>query len=82
MKVKELIEKLKEIDENLEVIVQKDYEGNDYSPLDNIWEGYYVPDSTYSGEGYDEDDFEVDDDDGYNYIKEKGKKAVFLSPTN
>lgn len=38
---------------NVELILQKDAEGNDYSPLSGIdFDVVYVPDSTWSGEVY------------------------------
>jgi len=36
MKVKELIESLKKLDPELEVILQRDPEGNGYSPLNDV----------------------------------------------
>jgi len=38
MKVKELIEQLKKIDPEREVVLSADGEGNSYSPLEDIWE--------------------------------------------
>ena len=35
-----------------EVVMQKDAEGNGYSPLSGADPAHYVPDSTYSGEVY------------------------------
>ena len=37
---------------NGEVVMQKDAEGNGYSPLSGADPAIYVPDSTYSGEVY------------------------------
>ena len=54
MKVSELIEALQEMDPDSLVIMQKDSEGNGYSPLAGADpNGIYVADSTYSGEVYD-----------------------------
>lgn len=53
MKVKELIKKLKLEDENAEVILSADEEGNYYSPLEGtlgFGTGYYIPTNTWSGE--------------------------------
>jgi len=50
MKVKELIEKLKELDENTEVILSADEEGNYYNNLRNIEEGYFIEGEYYSEE--------------------------------
>jgi len=49
---KQLIEMLAEYPDESIIIVQKDAEGNDYSPLAEICEGHYEPDSTDSGEIY------------------------------
>lgn len=54
MKVIELIAALQQMDPECEVILQKDAEGNGYSPLagaDGL--AVYVPDTTWSGEVYD-----------------------------
>lgn len=53
MKVKKLIEELSKMDPTSEVILQKDSEGNGYSPLAGIdLNAVYVPDSTYYGDVY------------------------------
>lgn len=76
MNVKELINILKNITPESEVIIQKDSEGNGYSPLSGVFSGVYVPENTYSGEFYDIDEVndEVDISDG--------KNAVVFVPTN
>tara|TARA_R110000851_G_scaffold173052_1_gene319366 strand:+ start:1313 stop:1570 length:258 start_codon:yes stop_codon:yes gene_type:complete len=54
MKVTDLIAKLQKMDPDLEVIMQKDSEGNGYSPLSGIdANGIYIAESTYSGDVYD-----------------------------
>lgn len=53
MKVKDLMSKLKRIDPNARIILQRDAEGNGYSPLAGADEGIYVKESTYSGDVYD-----------------------------
>jgi len=67
MNVKELINYLKGFDPETEIVLQKDSEGNGYSPLAGADEGYYVPDSTWSGDFYDlhfsADDCCMDDDE-------------------
>ena len=50
MKVHELIEMLQEEDINREVVIAKDSEGNNYSPLEGMWRGAYRADTTWSGE--------------------------------
>jgi hypothetical protein len=53
MKVKDLISALATADPEAEVILQKDAEGNGYSPLDSAdLQAVYVADSTYSGNVY------------------------------
>lgn len=50
MTVKELIEQLSVLDPKAVVILQKDAEGNGYSPLAGGEAGYYVAQNTWSGE--------------------------------
>lgn len=51
MTVKELKEAIADLPDDMEVIIQKDAEGNEYSPLYVTDPGaVYIPDSTYSGE--------------------------------
>lgn len=84
MKVKELIELLKQYDGEREVILQKDVEGNGHSPLSDMWEGAYLPTTTWYGEaGLDrltQDDIEQ----GYSEedVVTDGISALFLVPTN
>lgn len=57
MTVSELIEALKKLDPNSIVIIQKDAEGDGYSPLETV-DGncIYIADTTWSGEVYSLDD--------------------------
>lgn len=59
MTVKELIEELQSLPAEAEVILQKDSEGNGYSPCAGV-DGpvRYKPESTWSGQAYDDDDRE------------------------
>jgi hypothetical protein len=50
MTVKELRDALEGLDGDIPVILQKDAEGNGYSPLEGTEEGYYVATNTWSGE--------------------------------
>lgn len=53
MKVKELIEQLQELDPETQIVMSCDNiggEGNNYSPLCDFVEGFYLPESTWSGE--------------------------------
>lgn len=53
MKVSELIDKLLLLPPGAEVILQKDAEGNGYSPLHDVdGNAIYVPDTTWSGDVY------------------------------
>lgn len=49
MNVKELIELLATLPQEATVVVAKDSEGNGWSPLIEITEGKYAPESTWSG---------------------------------
>ena len=51
----ELINKLQQLDGNPIIILQKDAEGNGYSPAAGVENGWYAADSTYSGEVYHDD---------------------------
>ncbi len=54
MKVKDLKELLETLPDDMEVILQKDSEGNGYSPLSGgDAEAVYVPNTTWSGDVYD-----------------------------
>jgi hypothetical protein len=80
MKIRELIAELQELPEELDVIVAKDAEGNGYSPLENLSERLYKPDSPYSGSLIDEDqedEFDDEEEDEGSVIK-----SVVLWPTN
>ena len=69
MKVKELIKELKEADPELDIILAKDSEGNDFSPLADVRLGSYTALNSYSGEFSDDQ-------------IEESNKAVCLWPTN
>jgi hypothetical protein len=58
--VKELREKLEDLPDDAYVILEKDAEGNGYSPLASIVSPrYYEPDSTWSGSILEADDAEA-----------------------
>lgn len=69
--------RLERVPDDTPVILQKDAEGNGYSPLSNVeTEGYvYEPDSTYSGEVHDTEDGDYEADD-------RDVKIVLLGPVN
>jgi len=62
MKVKDLIKTLQTVDPEYDIILGKDSEGNDYSPLSTIVIGRYLPESTYHGYVEFEDDMDEDSD--------------------
>ena len=86
MKVKELIEKLKLEDENAEVILSADGEGNYYSPLEGtlgFGNGYYIPNNTWSGQflnqEYIDDENELEREI-YEANKDIAQKCIVLFP--
>lgn len=72
--VKELIQELQKEDPDRVVILSSDAEGNRHSPLAGFDKRAYVEENSWSGEVYDEDDCDLED--------EKPVKAVVLFPTN
>jgi len=85
MKVKELIRKLEQENAESEVILQKDSEGNGYSPLSAV-DGFavYIPETTYSGNVF---SLEWSADDACVSQKEwesmqKKPRCVVLAPVN
>lgn len=53
MTVKELKEEIANLPDDMEVVLQKDSEGNGYSPLAGADpDAVYIPDSTWSGDVY------------------------------
>lgn len=88
MKVKELIKKLKLEDEDAEVILSADEEGNYYSPLEGtlgFGKGYYIPNNTWSGEflnqEYINDKNELEGEI-YENNKDVAQKCIVLFPIN
>lgn len=86
MKVKELIELLKEQDGEREVVMSTDGEGNSYSPLSDISTAGYRADSTWSGEIGPEEWTDKMEEDGYDeedvYNGEGDVPALVLWPIN
>jgi hypothetical protein len=84
MKVKEFIEQLKQEDQEREVIMSCDSEGNSYSPFSSIGEGFYLPDSTWSGDWVDDSDpeyvEEVTEENGKAFMRKH--RAICLFPIN
>ena len=85
MKVSELIEELSKWAPDTEVILQKDSEGNGYSPLSCIdGNAVYVAESTWAGEVYSTDNSADDNCMDENEWEEllKGPRCVVLAPVN
>jgi hypothetical protein len=85
MLVKDLMEVLRKLDPDTQIILQKDAEGNGYSPLYAHGMGYYVADSTYSGDVYDEDWTPSDccmDQDEWEEMRTENPRVLVLAPTN
>lgn len=56
--VRELIETLQTLDQDQLVVLSKDAEGNNFSPLEDYSTGRYEATSTWSGEVYSQEDIE------------------------
>lgn len=87
MIVKELIEKLKLEDENAEVILSADEEGNYYSPLEGtlgFGKGFYIPYNTWSGNFISEEYIGTEEMETEMYEENKSvaKKCIVLFPIN
>lgn len=78
--IKELIAALSECDPNLPVILSDDGEGNNHSPLAGYFDDCkYLPENTYSGVVYSEDEVEEGFDQ---YNDPAAVRCVVLYPTN
>ncbi len=85
MKSHELAKMLLE-NPDVELIMQKDSEGNGYSPLSGIdFDVVYLPDTTYSGDVYSKDN-DADDncmeEDEWAKLKETNSGYAVLFPVN
>jgi hypothetical protein len=75
--IKKLIETLSRYDENMGVVMSSDSEGNNTSPLDEIENFYYRPETTWYGELIDPVDIHQHD------LENEGiKQVVVLYPVN
>jgi len=85
MKVKALMKLLAEFDQNAEVILQKDSEGNGYSPLSGAdHDAVYTPESTWSGTVFSTEWSAQDacmEDEEWQVMMKK-KRCVVLYPIN
>jgi hypothetical protein len=85
MKVIELKEAIKDLPDDMEIILQKDAEGNGYSPLEGADpNSVYIPETTWYGEVYSmertADDAEMEEED-WEEIK-KNPRSLILYPVN
>lgn len=85
MTVKELKEAIANLPDEMEVVLQKDSEGNGYSPLAGAdHDAVYIPDSTWSGDVYSME-WTADDacmsDEEWEEIKSK-PRTLILYPVN
>ena len=85
MKVRELIEQLQSLDPEMECIIQKDSEGNGYSPLAGADpDGIYIAETTWYGQVYDSN-WSANDADMDNDLWEamlKKPRCLVLYPVN
>lgn len=84
MIVKDLIKLLEQEDPDALVVIQKDSEGNDYSPLSLIDAGGYVADNSWSGQACLLELTQDARDQGFTEedVSEDAVKALFLVPVN
>jgi hypothetical protein len=85
MKVKDLIRELKLLDPEMEVIMQGDAEGNNYSPLAGTDENcIYIAETTWHGDVYDTtwtaDEAGVHEDEWAEILKKP--RCLVLYPVN
>jgi hypothetical protein len=85
MTIKELKEAIANLPDEMEVVLQKDSEGNGYSPLIGVDpDTVYIPNSTCSGDVY-SIEWTADDacmsDEEWNEVKSK-PRTLILHPVN
>ena len=85
MNVKELKEAIADLPDEMEVILQKDSEGNGFSPLSDVSANVvYIPDSTWSGDVFSMN-WTADDacmsEEEWNDMKSK-PRSLLLCPVN
>ena len=85
MTIAEFIKELQQYPQEYEVILEKDAEGNSYSPLCGIMDGVYESENTWSGDfkpfdaEYEELDFTKEEWEDY---KSNNQKVIVLYPVN
>ena len=90
MNVRELREAIKDLPDEWPVILQKDAEGNGYSPLDDARSRLYQAESTWSGEVYEigmklsdqKPGVDWDEDDYEYFTPETAVPCLVLGPVN
>jgi hypothetical protein len=85
MKVSELVAALREVNQDAEVILQKDAEGNGYSPLYIVdGDAVYAPETTWSGNvyscGWSAEDADMQPDEWAAILAKP--RCVVLAPVN
>lgn len=78
MKIKQLIEELQKLNPEFEVILQRDPEGNAYSPAAGVGEAFYTAISSWSGECHHPDDVQEMNEEE----RKKLETVVVLWPVN
>lgn len=78
------IAELAALPDDTPLVMAKDREGDDFSPLDGLEEGMYLAETTWSGERYmtEEQRQEQDHPDDYAEAPEDAVRALFLWPVN
>jgi hypothetical protein len=64
------------------IVLPKDAEGNDFSPLAAASEEMYVADSTWSGEIYPVPESSAGQSDEYDHAPDDAERVVVLGPVN
>ena len=86
MTLGEFREQTKDFDGEMLVVLSKDSEGNSYSPLANVGEMIYVPETMWYGEVYPSKLTQELKNSGCTeedlYHGDNGKKAIVLWPTD
>ena len=81
MTVKELKTLIDTLPDNIQVIIQKDVEGNDFSPLADVdTDAIYIPKNTWSGDVYYNAEY-CNSEEEWNEIKDN-PKVLILYPVN
>jgi hypothetical protein len=84
MKIKDLIKELSELNQELEIIVSRDAEGNGYSPMYSFYQAKYHPNNDWSGEIIDVE-LNSNDKEYLEYadeIKDECIDCVVFTPSN